>query len=403
MKPATPSTAQEVPSQALLHLKTQLPFGSTLRFDEFMAFALYHPQCGYYSQGQAIFGARGDFVTAPQATPLFGLSLAQGISPILRNFGNRIIEFGAGNGQLAQILLQGCGQSLAEYCIVELSGGLKHIQEARLRNALPPAMFAKVRWLGTLPDTLEGVVLGNELLDAMPVRRFQWGNAPSACPQQHEISPQQVYEAHVQWTCPKCEVLEWAYTPADPGLTLHATRLAEHFGPWPQGYESEWHEQALAWLTTVADRLHGLCLLIDYGKSASEYYLPHHSRGHLRAHSQHTAHDGFLRKVGQQDLTSHVNFSAVFHAAQRAGLELEGYCSQGPLLLGLGLLDQAQEMLVACSPHEQAREKQAIHMLTSQAEMGESFKAICFSKGRELPEDCLLRTVFLAADESGRL
>lgn len=361
-------------------------FNQAARFDEFMRFALYDPQQGYYSRGAHIFGREGDFVTAPELSPLFGQTIGNALRDVLPRCGGVVYEFGAGTGQLACDVLQAAGDLITQYNIVDLSGGLKTVQLARLIAQHGPEITEKVRWLNTLPGELNGVVLGNEILDATPVRRFKWHN-------------DRVQEAWVQH---QNEQLQCMWQVTDPAFASAVDALQAANGPWPDGYESEIAEQSVAWVRTITERMAGIALMIDYGFHEAMYYHPTRNKGTLRATSRHTAHDDFLVNVGEQDLTAHVNFSAVYRAMMECGGELEGYCHQGEFLLAHGILELAQQQPDFTHPTQGALMRQNLNTLLNEADMGEAFKVICWSKGVHA-EGTRLGNAFLDNDRSGQL
>lgn len=361
-------------------------FNDASRFDEFMRFALYHPQHGYYSRGQGIFGKQGDFITAPELSPFFGQALGFGMRDMLPRCNGVVYEFGAGTGQLACDILHTAGDLISQYNIIEVSGGLKQTQMTKLAAAHGEAVLAKINWLNELPDTLHGIVLGNEVLDATPVRRFRW-------------TSEGTMEAWVQHENNRLELL---WKPADVAFAQTVEDLHTRCGPWPAGYESEVAEQSLAWVRTITERLHGVALMVDYGFHETLYYHPTRTRGTLRATSRHTAHDDFLIRVGEQDLTAHVNFSAVYEALTDSGGALEGYAHQGEFLIGLGILDIARQHTEFTHPSRGAAIRQNLNTLLNEADMGEAFKVMCWSKGIQ-PDHSLLQRVFLQHDRSGDL
>jgi SAM-dependent MidA family methyltransferase len=361
-------------------------FNQVTRFDEFMRQALYHPQHGYYSRGKDIFGAQGDFVTAPELSPLFGQTVGRAISTVLDRCGGVVYEFGAGTGQLACDILTAADQHIRQYNIVDLSGGLKQVQLDKLVSQHGPGILERVRWISELPETLAGLVLGNEVLDATPVRRFRW----------HSNGPMEAWVQHQQGQ------LNWIWKNADPVIATEINRLQQVHGPWPEGYESEIAEQSIAWVKTVTERLNGVALMIDYGFHEAQYYSPQRNTGTLRATSQHTAHDGFLEQPGQQDLTAHVNFSAVYKALSECGGELEGYCHQGEFLMAHGILDSAAQQNDFTHPTRGALMRQRLNTLLSEADMGEAFKVICWSR-QVHAEGSSLGDCFLLHDRSGDL
>ena len=361
-------------------------FNQATRFDEFMHFALYSPQYGYYSRGEGIFGGEGDFVTAPELSPLFGRTLGNAIRDVLPRCGGVVYEFGAGTGKLACDVLAAAGDLITQYNIVDVSGGLKLVQLANLMARHGPEIEGKVRWLSALPDRLDGVLLGNEVLDATPVRRFKWSDSTAL----------EAWVQHVDGA------LQTQWLPADTGFTEIIRQLHAQYGPWPEGYESEVAEQSTAWVKTVTERLNGIALMIDYGFHESMYYHPTRNRGTLRATSRHTAHDDFLTKVGEQDLTAHVNFSAVYTALSSCGGELEGYSHQGEFLLAHGILELANQVPEFTHPTRGAKQRQNLNTLLNEADMGEAFKVMCWSKGVNA-EGTELSRLFLANDRSGDL
>lgn len=361
-------------------------FNQATRFDEFMRFALYDPQYGYYARGEQIFGRQGDFITAPELSPLFGQTLGKALREVLPRCNGVVYEFGAGTGQLACDILQAAGDLITQYNIVDVSAGLKPVQLARLKALHGPQVEQKVHWLGELPAKLQGVVLGNEVLDATPVRRFKWQAGNS----------QEAWVQHLNGE------LHWVWKPADPVFAALVSQLQDAHGPWPEGYESEIAEQSIAWVKTVTERLNGLALMIDYGFHEAMYYHPTRRQGTLRATSRHTAHDDFLVNVGQQDLTAHVNFSAIYEALTSCGGELEGYAHQGEFLLAHGILELAQKQPEFTHPTHGALMRQNLNTLLNEADMGEAFKVICWSKGVNA-ENTQFAQVFLDKDRSGNL
>lgn len=378
-----------------------------------MRLALYHPHYGYYSRSDRIFGKEGDFITAPGLSPLFGQTLGKALKDALcstRMGTNKqhtsackpvIYEFGAGDGRLACDILLAVGNQVEKYNIIDLSGNLKEKQASRVKRELPPELAEKVSWLLELPEQFDGIVIGNELLDAMPVRRFVWTtegifetHITLDEPEQTTASP----SLHAD-PAPPYPLLSFVDLPANPDISQLTEQLREKHGPWPSPYRSEWGLEARAWVETITQKLRGIALLIDYGRDSEHYYDHTQSLGFLRAHSQHIAHDGFLEGIGLQDLTCHVDFSGIYESIVQAGGELEGYCTQSAFLRHHGILDLAAADAQFLDPLDGGAHRQAIQMLLSEAEMGESFKVICWSKGFELPEGPL-RSGFLQHDLS---
>ncbi len=345
--------------------------GGWIGFDRYMQMALYEPGLGYYGGGARKFGPEGDFVTAPETSPLFGGCIAEQCLQWFEATPACIVEFGAGSGALAaQVLaeLAALGVDRVDYRIVELSGELRARQRETLRERAPQRA-GDVRWLDRWPDTMSGVVLANELLDAMPARVFR-------------LQRGRVLERGV---CIEDGRLAWSERAADPAFEREVRlALGEAWGVethWPDDYVSEFGEQALAWVGEAARRLErGAMLLIDYGFPRPELYHPQRATGTLMCHYRHHAHPDPFLYPGLQDITTHVDFSAVHRATGSAGLDCLGYTSQAHLLMNLGLLDR-----LARTPAEQAvrylPQSQAVQRLLSESEMGELFKAIAFGRG----------------------
>jgi SAM-dependent MidA family methyltransferase len=367
--------------------------GGWLPFDRYMAMALYEPGLGYYARGTPIFGMRAggaggsDFVTAPEMSPLFGAALARQVAEVLR-LGDlhEVIEFGAGSGALAEQLLDGlrrAGAPPRRYAIVELTGALRERQQERLAR-----FGAQVQWLDAWPEASEGlaagaaaglqaVVVGNEVLDAMPVKLLHWDG---------------------------CQWFERGVVAAPPGA---ARRLA--FGDRPTtlrppradralpGAVLEIHPQGAAFIATLASRLsRGAAFFIDYGFPEAEYYHPQRHQGTLMGHRAHRSHahaDDLLAEPGGMDITAHVDFTAMALAAQDAGAEVVGYTTQARFLLNCGLLELLEG---ADAPAVAAAQK-----LLTEHEMGELFKVLAFARGLTLPAAGLLG--FVAGDRTHML
>ncbi|KVQ98941.1 class I SAM-dependent methyltransferase [Burkholderia ubonensis] len=358
--------------------------GGWLPFDRFMERALYAPGLGYYSGGARKFGRRADdgsdFVTAPELSPLFAQTLARPVAQALAASGTRrVMEFGAGTGKLAAGLLaalDALAAELDEYLIVDLSGELRERQRDTIAAAAP-GLASKVRWLDALPERFEGVVVGNEVLDAMPVRLF--AKADGAWRERGvALDARQAFVFEDRPAAPAA--------PADVPPALAA--LDADAG---DGYVTETHEAALAFTRTVCTMLaRGAVLLIDYGFPAHEYYHPQRDRGTLMCHYRHRAHDDPFLYPGLQDITAHVEFSGIYAAGVATGADLLGYTSQARFLLNAGITD----VLAAIDPsdvHAFLPAANAVQKLISEAEMGELFKVIAFSRGLDGTLDAFAR------------
>lgn len=341
--------------------------GGTIAFARFMELALYDPGLGYYAAGKEKFGAAGDFTTAPELGSLFARCLARPCQAILAQLdGGDILEVGAGSGALAADLLLELEtlDALPErYLILELGTELRARQAETLR-ARVPQLLNRVHWLDKLPDTVRGIVLANELLDALPAERFK-------------VIEAGVNRLDVGW---ENERFVWREQPAEAPMRSRVEPLA-----LPPGYVSEINLQAEAWVRSVADVLQqGVLLLIDYGFPRHEFYHPQRAGGTLMCHYRHRAHDDPLILVGLQDITAHVDFSGVAEAGTRAGFTLAGYTSQAAFLIGCGL-----EKLAASSDPGDVRAHlaltQQIKKLTLPHEMGELYKVIALGRGVREP------------------
>jgi SAM-dependent MidA family methyltransferase len=323
--------------------------GGWLPFDRFMALALYAPGLGYYSGARQKFGlmpqSGSDFVTAPELSPLFGEALARQIAQALDATGtNEVWEFGAGTGALAAQLLAHLGDRVQRYRIVDLSGSLRQRQAEKLAP-----WRAKVEWLDQLPAQFSGVVVGNEVLDAMPVQLLHFDG--------------------VHW-------LERGVAMQGERLVF-ADRPTDLCPPVPDavpGTITETHAQAEAFVRTLAGSLErGAVFLIDYGFPEVEYYHPQRLGGTLMCHHLHRADPDPLTLVGQKDITAHVNFTGIALAGQDAGLTVLGYTSQANFLINCGLVESLQ--------HANLAERSMALKLINEHEMGELFKVVGFATG----------------------
>lgn len=361
---------QQQASDALVQIiADEIARQGAIPFSRFMELALYAPQYGYYTGGAHKIGAAGDFVTAPTLSPLFGQTLARQLTPLLPQTAGNVYEFGAGTGALAATLLNALSGRLNAYYIVELSPELAARQrEYILQHA--PDLAHKVRHLTALPDAFDGVLLGNEVLDAMPSERVcRHANG--------DFSRVYVGMEQGRFVLQQQPLL-------DPDLFQAAlnyfpdTVSLQHAGD----YTSELHPAQHAFIRTLAEKLtRGAMIWLDYGFDAAQYYHPERSDGTLIGHHRHhTIHDPFYR-VGLTDLTVHVNFSDIAEAGCAAGLDLIGYTSQAAFLYNLGILDLLAAQFPQTDTPSYFQAAQAVNTLTAQHEMGELFKVMAFGKG----------------------
>jgi len=320
-------------------------------FSRFMAMALYTPGLGYYASGRPIVGrmprSGSDFVTAPELSPLFAWALARQLAQALDATGcDELWEFGAGSGALATGLLEALGERVRRYSIVEVSAPLRERQREATR-----AFGERVRWLDALPPSFTGVVVGNEVLDAMPVELIHFDGA-AWCARGVARGPGTAFA--------------WADR---PGAARPPVEVA-----FPAGSTTELHPQAQAFVATLGDRLErGAIFLIDYGFPEREYYHPQRAQGTLMCHRAHRADTDPLVEVGLKDITSHLDFTALALAGQDAGLEVAGYASQASFLLDCGLA----ELLAEAAPAARSDALKLVH----EHEMGELFKVLALTKG----------------------
>ena len=362
--------------------------GGSIAFSRYMELALYAPGLGYYSAGARKLGADGDFITGPELTPLFGHVLAHQVAALLQRISSTtppaVLEVGAGSGALAASLLEKLeqlGQLPAQYLILELSADLRQ----RTRNTLAarvPHLVERVAWLDRLPPSFSGVVLGNEVLDAMPVEVFR-------------VAADGVEEARVITLQDPGDragaCFGWSWRPPSDALraeveALRTSRAMQALPPLALGYRSEVAPAVTGFIRSLAGVLeHGAAIFIDYGFPRREYYHPQRSDGTLMCHYRHRAHDNPFFLPGLQDITAHVDFTAIADAAVAGGLAVLGYTTQAQFLINCGITDVLAEQL----PREGAPAGQAAYLATSNAaqrllspaEMGELFKVIALGKG----------------------
>ena len=343
-------------------------------FSRFMLLALYAPKFGYYTGGLQKFGDAGDFITAPEVSSLFSRCVARQAAQVLNEMDLAdMLEFGAGSGVMAADILLELERLHAlpeRYYIVELSAELRERQRQTLSH-MAPHLLARVQWLDSLPQqAIEGVVVANEVLDAMPVECFRINDGT--------VEQLRVVARDGQL----CAV----YAKADEATVSQVRSIEQHRGKaFKHGYCSEFNPAVKAWLASLYLLLNkGVVLLIDYGYPVREYYLDERNNGTLICHYQHRAHADPLWYPGLQDITAFVDFSAVAHAADDVGFELAGYTSQAMFLMGCGLGDLHQSE-VSDDPKQQLLLAQQIKTLTLPSEMGERFKVMALGRDMDLP------------------
>ena len=340
--------------------------GGAIRFAEFMDLALYAPGLGYYSAGATKFGAAGDFVTAPEVSAVFAECLATGFAEVLGTTGGDIVELGAGSGMLAAGLLgalQARNVFPQRYRIVEVSADLKDRQRRLIADKVP-AMSDRVEWLDALPAAVDGVIVANELLDALPVERFRVTDSGG----------------EYLGVSGADSILRWTALPGDEPLRRQLQLIERTTGAkLPDGYVSEWCPRLSPMVADLSSRLqHGLLIFVDYGLPRRELYHPQRDRGSLICHYRHRAHADPFLFPGLQDISAWVDFTTVAEAATGAGLVLDGFTTQAHFLIDSGLPDpQARAGSDLRSRVELSRQVAA---LTLPGEMGERFKVMAFSR-----------------------
>jgi SAM-dependent MidA family methyltransferase len=352
--------------------------GGAIPFSRFMDLALYAPGLGYYTRATPM-GEEADFITAPELTPLFGRTLAvqlaqlfeSGVPPV-------VLELGAGTGKLARDALDGLaalGHVDVQWQILDVSSSLREAQRATLA-----AHAGRVQWLGTLPDTFSGVMLGNEVLDALPCEAMAWHDGAAW---QRMVSEDGTHPGRFVWT----------ERQAPERLSACLARLSSHFGLERRmdagfRYSTEVNPQAEALVNTLARSLkQGALLLLDYGFPQAEYYHPERHMGTLMGFARQRSVDDVLALAGEQDITAHVDFTAIAQAGVQSGLSLAGYTSQARFLMNCGLLDLAASAArdAAADPLAYTRLIAPVQKLLSEAEMGELFKVLALTRGVDLP------------------
>ena len=375
--PEPSAEAKQLSQQLCTRIKKQINRHGDMTFAKFMEMALYTPELGYYANALPKIGQSGDFITAPEVSPIFSRCVARQAAQALAVMESpNIVEFGAGQGTMAKDILlelQSLQQPLQRYYIIEISSDLKQRQQQTLQQHLPEALFKKVIWLDRLPSSpISAVVLANEVIDAMPFERIR-------------IEPDRALQGYVTYDEAK-QTFEWDYQPiTDKTLQRFANKLIKNIGEVSDlGYDTEINLHIKPWLQTLNDILtQGLVLLIDYGYTRHEFYQPARVMGTLRCHYQHRAHSNPFYYPGLQDITAHVDFTAVAESAFDCGFKVAGFTTQANFLMGSGLLEMASDPTRPVT--EQLQTAQQIKTLTLPDEMGETFKAIGLSKHLDLP------------------
>jgi SAM-dependent MidA family methyltransferase len=340
--------------------------GGWISFARYMELALYAPGLGYYSAGSRKLGKAGDFVTAPEISPLYGQTLARQVNQVLESGLDEILEVGAGSGALAATLLEELelsGRLPRSYLILELSADLRERSRDTLA-ARVPHLLERVAWLNRLPPAFSGVVLGNEVLDAMPVTVVR-------------VEGGRIEEGGVGF---RNNRLDWSWRIAS-GEPLAAARALN----LPEGFRTEIQLVALGFVRTLAQVLEkGVAFFVDYGFPAGEYYHPQRKAGTLMCHYRHRAHADPFFLPGLQDITSHIDFSAIARAAREGGLDLLGYSGQAQFLVNCGITQ-----IMSRTPAENSAKflplANQANRLMSVAEMGELFKVIALGRGFPAP------------------
>lgn len=369
--PVPDAAALSHQDRVLAHLHAQIQASAGwISFARYMELVLYAPGLGYYSAGAEKFGAAGDFVTAPEMTPVFGQTLARQIMQVLQQSGGNVLELGAGRGRLAAAVLEEMqrAQALpAQYFILEVSADLKRVQQQYLQAVLPAELFQRVVWLEQLPETHTGVILANEVLDAIPVHLLR----------QHDG---EWLELGVAWDAQ--HGLQWQARPLEQHESSDAKLITSlEVMDLPDEYQTEINLASQGLIASLAQCLQqGAVLLIDYGFTRAEYYHPQRSQGTLMCHYRHHAHGDALLYPGLQDITAHVDFTAIAQAGQAHGLQLLGYAGQAQFLINCGITD----VMLRVSPSNVAQYApmaSQVQKLLSPAEMGELFKVMALGRG----------------------
>jgi SAM-dependent MidA family methyltransferase len=366
--PSPPPDAQQHSQQLVRLIQSEIAArGGWMGFDQFMALALYAPGMGYYSAGLEKFGAMGDFVTAPEISPFFGRCIARQAAQVLEKTGGDILELGAGSGRLALDVLtelEALGKLPERYLILEVSPDLRKRQKEFLDSSLDLRISQKVEWIDAIPARFYGLVLANEVLDALPVHLVRQ-------------TAQGLLERGV--VCAG-DGFAWSDRPLEEGELKQAAAELK----LPQGYLTEINLAGRVLVASLADSLQsGMMLLVDYGFPRREFYHAQRETGTLMCHYRQMAHDDPFWFPGLQDITAHVDFTAIAEVGVAQGLRLAGYTTQARFLMNCGITALLEETSPQ-SPHAYLPRAAEVQKLLSPAEMGELFKVMAFSRDLEL-------------------
>ena len=344
-------------------------------FDEYMQAVLYEPGLGYYSAGSTKFGAAGDFVTAPEISTLFGSCLAvQCLNLFEQGCAPRLLEFGAGSGSLCAQILQSTAQ-IERYYILDVSAQLKARQRQYLAQQLPAELFHKIEWLEGLPETFDGILLANEVLDAMPVhillKQGGWGELGVG------------YDG---------ERFCWRAFSCDSPAVAEIERIESRLGELPDGYCSEVNLNYQPWMAALSQACRSaVVLIIDYGYEQAQYYHVERISGSLICHYRHRVHPDPLVYPGLQDVTAFVDFDALADAAQGNGFTITGLVSQAEFLIANGILGIAQQQVEKADSTQRMAISQQVKTLTLPDEMGEKFKVLALQKNIDIKMPAMRR------------
>ncbi|MFT4608345.1 MAG: SAM-dependent MidA family methyltransferase [Gammaproteobacteria bacterium] len=375
-----PSALEIKHSSELIELiVSEIERQGVISFHDYMNRVLYEPGLGYYSAGTTKFGAAGDFITAPELSPLFGRCLAQQFESIFsQGCARQLLEFGAGSGRLCEQILSSLTEA-TPYSIVEVSADLKARQQQYLQDKLSPTVFKNIKWLDALPENFEGIMFGNEVLDAMPVNvvlkdgqwqelgvgfeegRFVWMPYVN----RNDISSNDLAQIDAIKTIQKIE----------------ADLIKAGFGAFPEGYCTEINLNYRPWLEALHSSCHqAVILMIDYGYEQAQYYHPDRSSGTLTCYYRHRTHPDPFVYPGLQDITAFVDFDAFAGAAIDAGFTVRGLTNQRQFLLQNGLLEAAQELSEVGDTQVQIEVAQQVKTLILPGEMGDKFLVVGLQK-----------------------